>query len=72
MLTENWTTKKVTTTLREALGDPTFRGSFYILNFYSDFLISFQIEDLLTPKTPSSGVLRRRFAHKIDELALEI
>lgn len=46
-----------------------FRGSFSILNFYSDFQISSQTEDALTA---SSGVFRRQFTHKRDQLVLEV
>lgn len=46
-----------------------FRGSFSILNFYSDFQISSQYEDALTA---NSGVFRRQFTHKRDELVLEV
>lgn len=64
MLTENWLAKKkkkMTTYIKRCWGDPTFRGSFSILNFYSDFQISSQTEDALTA---SSGVFRRQFTHK--------
>lgn len=73
MLTENWFAKKKKKkrlpTLRDAWGDPTFRGSFSILNFYSDFQISSQTEGALTA---SSGVFRRQFTHKRDQLFLEV